>query len=314
MGFLKKISNYIKNPKRTANIAFNKVDEGVGKRIFGNTTGVVRNVSGRNKLNLSLDPELQKDNPELYHLKKHGFTKYENSYEKSMIDELSKKFDKLVEDEKTSFPIGGYKGKIYSRAIKDPEKCFPELAKLITQDVRDFLSRYYKSDYKVTHIFCGRNYGVPNEIKNKIEMFSNFWHMDRDPSSQLKFFVYLTDVIEKDGPFTVQSKIRTKELIKAGFGNRDHYDLPLDVLENSKFVNKMTGPKGTTLFGNVTTCLHKAGTPDEGHFRDLVQIIIDPSDKSFSDDWINHVETFNDLKYYEPVSDTKRMITELNTQ
>ena len=39
---------------------------------------------------------------------------------------------------------------------------------------------------------------------------------------------------EKDGPFTVQSKVRTKELIKAGFGNRDHYDLPLNVLEDSR--------------------------------------------------------------------------------
>ncbi len=312
MGFLKKVSNSIKNPKRAALVVFNKVDEGAGKKIFGNTTGVVRSMSGRSKLNNLLDPELKKTNPELFHLKKHGFTKYGNSYEKSLIDKLSEKFDELVENEKTSFPIGGYKGKIYSRAIRNPEKCFPELVKIITKDVRDFLTGYYNTNYKISHIFCGRNYSVPEKIKNETEMFSNFWHMDRDPSSQLKFFLYLSDVTEKDGPFTVQSKVRTKELIKAGFGNRDHYDLPLDVLEDNTFVNKMTGSRGTTLFGNVTTCLHKAGTPDEGHFRDLVQFIIDPSDKPFSDDWINSIEAYTDLKYYDPKTDTKRLITELN--
>ena len=105
MGFLKKMSTSIKNPKKAASIVFNKVDEGAGKKIFGNTTGVVRSVSGRNKLDLSFDAELKKTNPELFHLKKHGFTKYDNSYEKSFIDKLSEKFDKLIENDKTSFPI-----------------------------------------------------------------------------------------------------------------------------------------------------------------------------------------------------------------
>ena len=71
MGFLKKMSTSIKNPKKAASIVFNKVDEGAGKKIFGNTTGVVRSVSGRNKLDLSFDAELKKTNPELFHLKKH---------------------------------------------------------------------------------------------------------------------------------------------------------------------------------------------------------------------------------------------------
>ena len=311
MGFLKKMSTSIKNPKKAASIVFNKVDEGAGKKIFGNTTGVVRSVSGRNKLDLSFDAELKKTNPELFHLKKHGFTRYDNSYEKSFIDKLSEKFDKLIENDKTSFPIGGHKGKIFARAIKEPEKNFPELEQLLSKDVIEFLSGYYKTNYKVQYIFCGRNYSVPEESK-KEDMFSNVWHMDRNNSSELKYFIFLTDVTKKDGPFTVQSKVRTKELIKAGFGNRDHYDLPLNVLEDSEFVNEMTGPKGSTLFGNVTTCLHKAGTPDEGHYRDLVQIILIPSDKPLSENWISEVETQTDLKYYDTKTDTKRSITELN--
>jgi len=311
MGFLKKMTNSIKNPKKAASIVFNKVDEGAGKKIFKTTTGVVRSVSGRNKLNNSMDPELQKNNPQLFHLKKHGFTKYQNTYEKPMIDDLSKKYDKLIENDQTSFPIAGYKGKVYSRAIRNPEKCFPEITKLITKDIVDFVSDYYSTDYKIKYIYCGRNYSVPEEIKKEHEMFSNFWHMDRSNSSELKFFIYLSDVTDKDGPFRIQSKIQTKELVKSGYGNRDHYDLPLDVLENSEFVNKMTGPKGTTMFGNVTTCLHRAGIPDEGHYRDMVQIFMVPADKPFSENWLNDVEEQKYLKYYDVKTDKKYDITEI---
>lgn len=312
MGLIKKLCSSIKNPKKAVSIAFNKVDESAGKKFFGNTTGVVKSVSGLRKLDTYVDSKLEKNNPELFHLKKHGFTKYTNSYDKLLITELSEKFSQLVEDDKTSFPVGGYKGKIYSRAINKPEKCFPELTKLITKDIREFISKYYKTHYKIKYIYCGRNYSVPEDIQKEHEMFSNFWHMDRRNSSELKFFVYLSDVTEKDGPFQIQSKIHTKELIKMGYGNRDHYDIPLDVLENSSNVNKMTGPKGTTMFGNVTVCLHRAGEPKNGHIRDMIQIFLVPSDKPFSDDWINDVETHTDLQIYDPKTDTKHLISEMS--
>lgn len=311
MGFLKKMKNSVKNPKRSASIVFNKIDEGAGKKIFGNTTGVVLSVSGRSKIDNSVDVELEKNNPELYHLKKHGFTKYENSYEKSTIDEVSKKFNMLVEDEKYSFPTSGYDGKIYQRAIKDPEKCFPEITKLITDDVIKFVSGYYKTNFKIKYILCVKNYPVPKEIQENNEMFSNFWHMDKHNASWLKFFVYLSNVTEKDGPFHIQSKIHTKELVKMGFGNRDHYDLPLDTLENPEFVNKMTGSIGTTMFADVATCLHRAGIPEEGHHRNMVQIFLEPTKNPISKDWVNDVEEYTDLKYYDPKTNTKHKITEL---
>jgi hypothetical protein len=312
MGFLKKMGNSIKNPKQAASVVFNKVDEGAGKKIFGNTSGVVKSMSGRSKLDNSINSELKENNPELFHLKKHGFTKYENSYDELMISEIGEKFNKLIEDKKTSFPTSGYEGKIYQRAIKDPEKCFPEITKLITQDVREFVAGYYKTSYKIKYILCVKNYSVPKEIQEKNEMFSNHWHMDKHNASWLKFFVYLSDVSEKDGPFHIQSKHRTKELVKMGYGNRDHYDLSLDILENPEFVNVMTGPNGTTMFGDVATCLHRAGIPEEGHYRNMVQIFFEPTDKPFTDDWINDVEEYTDLKYYDPETDSKHPITELN--
>ena len=314
MGLFKKIRSSIKNPKSAATVVFNRVDEGAGKRIFGNTTGVVKSVKGRSKLDTSVNDELKKKNPELYNLKKYGFTKFQNNYDKDLINKLSEKFNRLIEDDKTSFPTSGYKGTIYQRVIKNPEKCFPEIAELITKDVKEFNDGYYKTDYKIKHIVCVRNYATPKEIQKEREMFSNYWHMDKRNSSELKFFCYLSDVTEKDGPLHLQSKERTKELIKLGFGNRDHYDLPTNVLEDPTHVNKITGPRGTTMYGNVTVCLHRAGDPEPGHIRDQVQIFLVPADKPFSDDWINEVELYTELQVYDPKTDTKFPITELETQ
>ena len=44
----------------------------------------------------------------------------------------------------------------------------------------------------------------------------------------------------------------------------------------------------------------------------MVQIFFEPTDKPFTDDWINDVEEYTDLKYYDPETDSKHPITELN--
>lgn len=275
-----------------AKVAFNKVDQNIGKKVFGNTTGMMRSVSGSDKLDKSLTEELKATNPELYSLKKNGFTRFKNSYDAALISTIREKYEKLMASDEYSFAISGYKNQIYSRAIRDPHKNFPEISKLITRDVVSFLSGYYKSHFKIKHIYCGKNFHVPEDLRKKHEMFSNFWHCDRTLASELKYFVYMSDVTEKDGPFHVQPINRTKELIKMGFGNRDHYDLPLNVLEDPAYMVKMTGSCGTSFFGNATVCLHRAGDPEPNHTRNLIQFIIVPADEPFSlDNWLGKVES-----------------------
>lgn len=283
-----------------AKVAFNRVDQNIGKKVFGNTTGLTRSVSGSDKLNKSMTEELKATNPELYSLKKNGFTRFKNSYDATLISTIREKYEKLMASDEYSFAISGYGNQIYSRAIRDPHKNFPEISKLITSDVISFLSGYYKSHFKIKHIYCGKNFHVPEDIKKKHEMFSNFWHCDRTLASEVKYFVYMSDVTEKDGPFHVQPINRTKELIKMGFGNRDHYDLPLDVLEDPSHMVKMTGQCGSSFFANATVCLHRAGDPEPNHTRNLIQFIIVPSDEPFSlDNWIGKVES-QTLPFFTP--------------
>jgi len=272
-----------------SSILFNKIDTRLSKTFYGNKTGFMRNLQGRNKILTNVDEKIEKNDPQLYNTVKSGFSTFQNSYDKSMIKEIQNKFQNLIEDKTHSKSISEYENKTYLRMIKAPEKIFPELSKLITNDVLEFLKKYYSSNFTITHVQCNRHYSVPLDIRKNHEMFSNFWHFDLDPISQIKYFVYVSDVTDKDGPLHIQSIERTRKLIDMGFGNRNEYKLPSDVLEDPKQVVKMTGPAGTSFFGRPASCIHRAGDPENNHFRDAITFTINASDKPIQKNWIENV-------------------------
>ncbi len=255
-------------------ILLNKIDIAIGKKVYGNTTGFLQNVNDRKKVLTKVDESIKNSEPELYSLVKNGFTKFPVQYDESLIKNLQNKFQSLIEDNTFSFAHSGYKEQDFGRIIRDPNKVFPEISKLITKDVLALAKKYYNSHFTISNIQCGRNYYVPSEIRKNFETFSNFWHNDKDPVSQFKYFVYFSDVSEKDGPFHVLTKDRTTELIKMGFGNRIDYKLSENILENPKYLC------------SPPLCLHRAGDPEKGHFRDLVQFTFDPSDEPIEENWI----------------------------
>jgi hypothetical protein len=270
-------------------ILFNKIDIAIGKKMYGNTTGFLQNINDRKKVLTKVNESMKNTEPELYSLVKKGFTEFPFQYDKSLIKSLQQKFHNLIEDDTFSFAHSGYKDQDFGRIIQDPSKNFPEISKLITKDVFALVKKYYNNHFTISNIQCGRNYHVPLEIRKNFETFSNFWHNDKDPVSQFKYFVYLTDVTEKDGPFHVLTKDRSIELIKLGFGNRMDYKLSGNIIEDSKYLTKMTGHAGTSFFGSPPLCLHRAGDPEEDHFRDLVQFTFQASDKPMKENWINEV-------------------------
>lgn len=161
----------------------------------------------------------------------------------------------------------------------------PEAVELLNDKIINIIEQYYKTYFKVEKFSFWRNYHVPSDILKKKELMSSNWHCDASNTSWVKLFVYLTDVTEDDGPFNVQSKERTKELMKLGYKNRNNYNLPQDVLENEKYVWKATGDMGTTLMCNCNLGLHKAEVPKPGRYRDLIQFQFAPSNEPLTKDW-----------------------------
>lgn len=294
MGIGGKISRSIKNPKKTVIRNFNRVDDIAGKKLFGNTVGFKRNVVGSKELSKGKRSDLENDNPLAFELQKNQFLLLPDFYDDLLIDDVRTQFDQLIENDNSSIQLSVVDGKCYSRHIMEPASNLPIVKKFINEKIIKILTDFYGRNFMVKQINCFRNYHVPLEITSKHEMFADHWHCDRRNISEMKLFVCLRDVTEKDGPFHVQTLERTKQLMKLGFGTRDDYNLSKEDLEDPQFMKRGIGSSGTAYFANANLCLHKAGIPDDGHFRDLINFVFVPTDEPLSDNWEkNVVSTLN---------------------
>lgn len=66
-----------------------------------------------------------------------------------------------------------------------------------------------------------------------------------------------------------------------------------ELLNNPKYVTKAIGSSGTSLLVNTELCLHRAGIPSHGRFRDIIQFRFLPSKKTLQNDWINSIKMQN---------------------
>lgn len=225
--------------------------------------------------------------------RKNGYAVRDDLFPQEAMSVVKNKFETLIEDEKNYiFDVSSeYEGpKNVRRALKDPLDKIPELQQLITEDVRREIEGYYGSYFKILRIIAWRNYHVPAEYADH-EALSNFWHFDQCTTALFNLFINISDVTEQDGPFHVQPRKRSNALVKMGYKNRYDYGLPRSELENSDYLVRHVGPSGTSMYCSTPTCLHRAGIPEEGHFRDLVSFQFMPSNERLPDNW---AETFVD--------------------
>lgn len=277
----------IKDPKGAVGFLYRrgvwKADHYMSKKMYGNASGFLSNFIGRKKLSKNnLKPSKFRDN---------GYDALGIPYEKELIERIISKYNKLILDEKHAIKRMN-NGEVYRIELKNSIKAIPELGELINKKIIDLLEDYYGSHFDVKVVSCWRNYHIKNDYieGTKKEFFSSRWHCDRLSVEKAKLFVNLTNVTEQDGPFHLQPRPRTKELIKMGFGSREDYKLSQDILEDPKHVVKATGPPGSAIFANTSFCFHRAGVPEPGHYRDIVEFVFVPSSEPLPKDWIKHID------------------------
>jgi len=277
------------------------VERPTSRVIFKNTAGFTNNIKG--KLAISQVKKINFDNKTISpnqlseEFKSKGYIKIVKPYDPELIKRISAKFNQTINDDKYSYVRTKDGDTVYSRQLYSGHKIIPDSVLLLNDEIIDIVEQYYQSHFKLTTFVFFRNHHVPKEVANKkIELLSSRWHCDAGNTSRVILYVYLTDVTEHDGPFHTQSIERTKELMKFGYKSRNNYNLPSDVLENKEYVYKITGDAGTSLMCNAHICLHRAGVPEPGHYRDIIQFQFAPSNEPLPKDWY---KTFVDP--HEPV-------------
>lgn len=265
----------------------------MGRKIFGNTVGIMNNIRGIQGKKKSLRKEYKNKQSEFA---RNEYLALGQPYDKLLMHEIKLKFQKMIEDDRYSRIGPQYDGKVYMRDLNEPEKDIPEITKLLTPDLVEELNAYYHGYFRVNRITAWRNYGIPKSVDEKKELLSNRWHCDYRVTYYTKLFVNISDVGEDDGPFHIFSRNQTKKIMKQGFKNRFDYGAPHKLLEDEKHVFKAVGPSGTACLANTELCLHRAGTPSEGHYRDVIQLRFGPSKKPLNSEWIKDVPNWKEVQ------------------
>jgi hypothetical protein len=127
-------------------------------------------------------------------------------------------------------------------------------------------------------IICQKNsVGVESASEN-----NNGWHIDDNPGSFLKCFIYINDVFENNGAFRAITWQHTKKYLRLGFKSyspeiRQYNQNIIDdeVAADPNILKVMEGYSGTLLlFSN--NLIHKGTLPKVG-YRLLIQILLIPS-------------------------------------
>jgi len=306
------IKKAIRNPRRGFNYLKKQKDRKKdfedGKKYFQNAAGYSNNEEGRkNILNAQSKSNIKKSSDDrIKKMHDLGVLSLGLPYDKELIKNIQKKYNKMIEDDKYSSRRDlAKRGEVYSRQIITASKSIPELAELLTEDIKHLIEGYYNSHFRVKYLICWRNYHVPDDVLQTTETFSDRWHCDERTIDFFKLFVILSDVTDDDGPFHIMTIPRVKELIDLGFGNRSNYKLPIDDIEEENNLIRATGNAGTALLCNTEFCLHKAGIPKKGHVRDIIQFQFVPSTEPLAENWIENV----DVKWDKMIGEKNPSIT-----
>ena len=112
-------------------------------------------------------------------------------------------------------------------------------------------------------VFCDASINVsPNDAihDNSAQIF----HIDRDEHKQIKFYLYLDDVTERDGPFCLIPANQSKEIFyKIEDSKKKNFFSDEEIYKAKKEINlvKLTGKKGDGILADTASCLHYGSRP-----------------------------------------------------
>lgn len=290
MGFSKKFRKALRDPAYAMKGIKKNIDVKAGKLIYKNTAGFQQNRQGektKQEVQKSRTKIIVKEHEDTYSsLKNEGMANLECPFDDKLLKGIIEKYNNFIEDDKHSTSRSKFQDKIFSRILNDPLDKIPELKDLLSDKIQKMIKGHYQGNFQVSYFSMWRNYHIPPEIFNEEEeIFANHWHCDTNDTSQTILFTNLMDVTNEHGPLEVQSIKRTKELVKMGFGNRNNYNLPDNIINDPHHIIQHIGPAGSTMWARTMKCFHRATNPTPGKFRDMMQIRLIPSVEPYNDDW-----------------------------
>lgn len=257
----------------------------VSLRLFGNTIGLKINllygiyatllrmwVVGFTVRSSNRDRDDSEDHEHMVgEIRERGFAKLKPVLSAEHIRGVTRKVDALMAKSDRTVRTLEDGGLI---RLKSPLVEIPELESfLLHPAVAAVLRRYFGGHFKV--FSCDVYRTLPRDPTAAAEQFGSLkWHFDNCPSALFKVMVYLTDTTVDTGAISLVPKIKSLQLKRCGFWERDRADnFTAQIEQNAVYLE---GVAGTILFFSTHYCIHKATLPTYGH-RDVAVFLVQPS-------------------------------------
>lgn len=138
------------------------------------------------------------------------------------------------------------------------------LSKEMVKKIVDELSDEIGVEFKLESTTVWRNLYTDDP-----KAYSADWHFDRRPTNWVRFFIILNSLNDRtDGPFTFQRNTRLYPKVY----NRDKLSKIATLLDSDSEI--LIGEPGLITAVNTQYLLHRAGIPQNGKSRDMLEIVL----------------------------------------
>lgn len=247
------------------------VNQTLSKVLFGSYIGLDKFLIGYTKILYHGKKRLRfQKSSGLEQLLSQGYVKFDSPIDEVKLNSCYSEIKEKLDDQNNVIKLSNtdkFKGEGFKKLLKNPDK-INGIYDLIPQHVFDILVEFYGTEK--FHIIpeVWRNFHVPNQIIKDNEILSDRFHLDANDYSLLKLFILVHQVDNTLGPYTFIDKKNSKKFIRSReYISRNNYKE--EVLDQCAI--KVTGDAGMYVLGHNAFCLHKAGIPSEGKFRDIIQ-------------------------------------------
>lgn len=135
-------------------------------------------------------------------------------------------------------------------------------------DLKDKIEKYFNLNMFLVDTKITRNFPIKKNLEHKKNIYSNNYHVDYYTINFFKMFINIHDVDDTQGPMNFYSKKNSKKFVKSNnYKDRSNY-----TVENEEKLGlvKNTGSIGDLLVCSTPQCLHRATSPQNGKFRDML--------------------------------------------
>jgi len=200
-------------------------------------------------------------------------------FQPEIMDPILAGYQRVIDDPSLTRDMGA-RDRSAVRYVVDPVARNPGLRLLLDDRVREALTGYYGTHFRLLHVRMWRIASLPDDERLEYN-YGNLWHTDGHRVTVMKLFVQISDgVSAENGALRLLDIPTTRLAMRGGYLARNkQVGLARRLVEDPSRTVFFDGASRSAILMNPNLCLHRAGVPQPGRTRGMVQLTFDVADQ-----------------------------------